>query len=82
MDNKIIIVDEENNEYEYDIALTFDHLEKEYAIVTNDDENYYVFEYDEKTKNIKVVEDDEVLAQADELLNTLMPLKEDYEEEE
>lgn len=83
MDNKLIIVDEQNNEYEYELVLTFDFNNQEYAIATNDNENYYVFKYDEETKNIEVVEDEYVLDQAQELLDTLIqPGEEDEKDKE
>ncbi len=72
MDNKIYISDENGKEIAMDIAFTFEYPEngKKYVIVTDNNEDYYAFEYDEQG-NLFEVEDENILQVIQEMIDNL-----------
>lgn len=82
MDNKIIITDDLGKEHSFEIVFTFDDEEQKhnYALVTNGDDNYFVFEFFENTGEIEIVEDQVILDRAQKLLDDFDSERKDYEE--
>jgi len=77
-DNQICIVDEQGQERIYRIVLTYDYKEKNYCIVNSDnedDEEAYVFVYDEGG-NLFPVENEEELEVATQVLEGFQSIDE------
>ena len=72
MDNKIYISGENGQEIAMDIAFTFKYPEneKEYVVVTDNNEDYYAFEYDDQG-NLFEVEDAKILEVIQEMIDNL-----------
>lgn len=72
MEDRIFITDDNGNEVEMRIVFTFHHPEneKDYCVVTENDDDYYAFEYDNDGHLIEV-EDQEILDSIQELLDDL-----------
>lgn len=71
-ENEITLYDEDGNEYLFNILFTYKNEERnaEYVFVYSDEapDDIYPFKYDE-LGNIEPVEDEEELAEAEEVLN-------------
>lgn len=81
MDNRIIITDDLGKEHNFDIVFTFDDEDEKhhYALVTNGDDNFFVFEFFEETGEILIVEDQNILDKAQKLLDDFDLEQENYE---
>ena len=75
-DNKIIITDENGNEIVFNVLFTYENEErgKSYVFVYKDDEedNVMAFVYNELTKEISEIEDDEEYNEVEEVFNAYM----------
>ena len=72
MEDTIYLTDENGNEYEAQIVLTFEYDGKNYVLLqTADDENVYAYTYDDDG-NLFEVEDDEELEYCSEVLDAFM----------
>jgi len=78
MDNKIYITDEQGNEKEMEIVLSFALGNKEFVIVSEgeDSEDSFLFSYDD-AGNLYAVEDEEELEAAAEILEAFQSEVED-----
>lgn len=69
MENKITIINQDGKEFNYEILFTFidEDTGKNYALLDEGDDAILV-EYDESSGVIKLVEDDKILAKAEEIM--------------
>ncbi|MDY6062509.1 MAG: hypothetical protein SPI53_01760 [Erysipelotrichaceae bacterium] len=70
--NKLIITDDNNIEYEFEIVFTFDSEDgKHHYVLAENDDQGAVFEYFEDDGSIEIVDDENIINMADELLQSL-----------
>ena len=83
MENKIFITDDNGQELEMNILFTFDNDDKNYVVVYegDNDEDLYCLRYDEDG-NLYVVEDQEELAMAQEVIDAFDGIDDGEEEKE
>ena len=72
MEDLIYLTDEEGNEHQAQIILTFEYEEKNYVLLKEEgDESVYAFTYDDEG-NMYEVETDEELEYCEEVLDAFM----------
>lgn len=81
MENKIFISDENGKEIEMNILFTYEYDDADYVIVypNDNDEDLYCLKYDEDG-NLYVVEDEEELAKAQEIIDAFDGIDDEEEE--
>lgn len=83
MENKIFITDDNGKELEMNILFTFDMDDQNYVIVYegDNDEDLYCLKYDDDG-NLYVVEDEDELEKAQEVIDAFDGIDDDEEKEE
>lgn len=75
-ENQIIVIDEDGVEYAMEILFTYDNEDRGYKYVlcyeNEKPEDVLAFRYDEDSKGLTEVTDDEELDEVEEMLNTFM----------